>query len=68
MCEINELLLAPGRYRINVALQINDELLDHIEAAVIFNVEEGQIRGRPIKRHPKISVRMPHRWTRPTMD
>jgi lipopolysaccharide transport system ATP-binding protein len=68
VCEIGELLLAPGRYRMNVAIQVSDEIQDHIEAAAIFNVEEGQVRGRLVKRHHRIVVRLPHRWIRPSLD
>ena len=48
ICEIDELLLLPGRYRIDVALYLEGELQDHVEAAAFFSVGQGAIRGRPV--------------------
>ncbi|MFQ5578414.1 MAG: ABC transporter ATP-binding protein, partial [Anaerolineae bacterium] len=38
VCEIDELLLVPGRYRINVALYGNGEMQDHVEGVTFFDV------------------------------
>lgn len=66
ICEVEELLLVPGRYRINVAISGNGQLEDHVEAAVIFDVLEGQLRGRPIAVGPRFgSVCMDHSWRTP---
>ncbi|WP_414576664.1 ABC transporter ATP-binding protein [Anabaena sp. CCY 9402-a] len=63
ICDIDELLLVPGRYRINVAITSEGELQDHLEAAAILEVEQGYIRGYPVIADGKYgSVCIPHRW------
>jgi len=62
-CELDELLLLPGRYRVNVALYLEGELQDHVEAAAFFSVAPGAIRGRLVSnggRHAGIQI--PHLW------
>ena len=66
VCELDELLLLPGRYRIDVAIVGDNLLQDFIEAAAVFEVAEGQVRGRPSPPDGKFSVSMSHRWTIPT--
>jgi lipopolysaccharide transport system ATP-binding protein len=66
VCELDELLLLPGRYRIDVAIVGDNLLQDFIEAAAVFEVVEGQVRGRPSPNDGKSSVSMSHRWTIPT--
>jgi lipopolysaccharide transport system ATP-binding protein len=62
-CELDELLLLPGRYRINVALYLEGELQDHVEAAAFFSVAPGAIRGRPVPSAPgKAGIQIPHVW------
>ncbi len=64
VCEIDELPLTPGRYRINVMVNSGGELQDHLEGAKIFDVEQGTLRGRPISRDNGYgSVCLMHRWT-----
>lgn len=64
-CELDELLLVPGRYRIDVALMCNGELQDHVEGAAFIDVHQGVIGGRPVRDWAGCgSVVMPHRWTR----
>lgn len=65
VCELDELLLLPGRYRIDVAVIGDNRLQDFIEAAAVFEVAEGQVRGRPVRPDGKFSVSMSHRWTLP---
>jgi lipopolysaccharide transport system ATP-binding protein len=66
LCDIDELLLLPGRYRINAAIMCDGELQDHIEAAAFVDVEQGVLRGRPVSREAGYgSVLMPHRWITP---
>lgn len=66
VCELDELLLIPGRYRINAALMSDGELQDHLEGAAILEVEEGKIRGRPVSGEAGYgSMLMPHRWVKP---
>jgi lipopolysaccharide transport system ATP-binding protein len=63
ICEVDELLLVPDRYMINVAIYTNNELQDHVEAASIFDVEVGQLRGHPIIYLAGFgSVCIPHNW------
>jgi lipopolysaccharide transport system ATP-binding protein len=63
ICETDELLLIPGRYRINVAITSDGELQDHVEGAAILEVEQGRLRGRPITTGFGYGTMcMPHRW------
>ena len=65
-CEIDEVLLVPGRYRMNAAIASDGELHDHVEAAAVVDVEPGIVRGRPVLRDGAYgSVMMPHRWVTP---
>ncbi|PHR87925.1 MAG: ABC transporter ATP-binding protein, partial [Blastopirellula sp.] len=66
ICETDELLLAPGRYRMDIEIYCSQELQDHVTGAIYFDVAPGNIRGRmtsaPI-RHAK--AMMPNRWILP---
>jgi lipopolysaccharide transport system ATP-binding protein len=68
VCELDELLLLPGRYRIDAAIVGDNRLQDFIEAAAVFEVAEGHVRGRPAQADEKFSVCMPHRWTLPARN
>jgi lipopolysaccharide transport system ATP-binding protein len=66
ICEVDQLMLVPGRYRMNIALFSQRELEDHIEAATLFNVEQGEIYGRPVSADAKAgNVVMRYRWHLP---
>jgi lipopolysaccharide transport system ATP-binding protein len=66
ICDIDELLLVPGRYRINVGVRADGGQQDHIDAAALFDVVEGQVGGRPvIKEQWPGSVCFHSRWTLP---
>jgi homopolymeric O-antigen transport system ATP-binding protein len=66
ICQLDELSLIPGRYRINVAISSDGVLQDHIEGASFFEVEQGLIKGRPIIKGSGYGrVCMHHRWTMP---
>jgi lipopolysaccharide transport system ATP-binding protein len=65
ICEIDPLLLVPGRYRINVLIRGGGEWQDYVEAAATFEVRSGYVGNRPVKPYREISVVMPHRWTLP---
>lgn len=68
-CIIDDLPLVPGRYRINIAIYGNQQLQDHIEAAAIFDVEAGTLRGRPVSENSGYgSVALSHRWKIPCGD
>jgi len=67
VCDVDELPLVPGRYRVNVAITTDGKLEDHIEAAACFDVEQGQLRGRPIRHGNQYgAVCLQHRWTLPS--
>ena len=68
VCDIDELLLLPGRYRMDISIVGDNKLQDHVEAVEIFDVAEGQIGGRPAQATKKFRVLMPHRWALPTKD
>ena len=61
-----QLLLRPGHYRINAALTAPDgQMEDHLEGAVMFEVQPGVLDGRLVGAHPGYgNVTLPHRWTR----
>ena len=65
VCELDELLLLPGRYRMDVAIVGDNRLQDFIEAAAIFEVADGHVAGRPAQHDGKFNVSMSHRWTLP---
>ena len=65
-CELDELTLLPGRYRINAAILWNGEYQDHLEAAAYFNVEHGEFGGRPAPKESGYgNLLIHHRWTTP---
>jgi lipopolysaccharide transport system ATP-binding protein len=66
VCELDELLLLPGRYRMDVAIVGDNRLQDFIEAAAVFEVGDGQVGGRLAQHDGKFSIIMEHRWTLPT--
>jgi lipopolysaccharide transport system ATP-binding protein len=68
VCEVNELLLLSGRYRINVLIRDRGERQDFVEAAAFFDVEAGQLDGRPTVPRKNFNVIIPHRWTLPPLN
>jgi lipopolysaccharide transport system ATP-binding protein len=69
VCELDELALLPGRYRINAAILWNGEYQDHLEAAAYFNVEHGEFGGRPAPQESGYgNLLMHHRWITPSLD
>lgn len=63
VCQLDELNLLPGRYRINAAIHWNGEYQDHLEGAAYFTVEQGEFGGRPAPEdtgYGKVLVH--HRW------
>jgi lipopolysaccharide transport system ATP-binding protein len=67
ICDIDDLLLLPGRYRVAAALYGNGEVQDHLTSAAYFNVEHGAIRGRPVSEQAGYGrVALPHRWILPS--
>jgi lipopolysaccharide transport system ATP-binding protein len=66
MCEIDQLLLLPGRYRMDTSITGDNRLQDYLEAATVFNVGEGQVGGRPTEANTRFSIYIPHRWILPS--
>jgi lipopolysaccharide transport system ATP-binding protein len=65
-CTVDEMLLAPGRYRLDVALWANGELQDGVQPAAHFEVVRGPVRGREPPRDAEGWLfYMPHRWRVP---
>jgi lipopolysaccharide transport system ATP-binding protein len=66
LCKIDELLLVPGRYRINVGVAVRNEMHDHIEAAALFDVEGGDVGGRQVSSGNRFgNIHLPHHWILP---
>jgi lipopolysaccharide transport system ATP-binding protein len=67
ICELDELPLLPGRYRINVAISRSGELQDHLEGAAVFTVQPGAFGGRAIRGLSSGygSALLHHRWILP---
>jgi lipopolysaccharide transport system ATP-binding protein len=70
VCELDELLLIPGRYRIDVSIYAaGGEVQDSIEAAAFLDVIAGDVRGRPlgVPQRKQTNVYFPHRWILPDL-
>jgi lipopolysaccharide transport system ATP-binding protein len=70
VCELDELLLIPGRYRIDVSIYAaGGEIQDSIEAAAFLDVIAGDVRGRPlgVPQRKQTNVYFPHRWILPDL-
>ena len=66
-CDIPELMLVPGRYRIDAAVWLDREVQDYVPGAAVVDVQQGLLDGRPILRGGAYgSIVMHHRWTVPT--
>lgn len=65
VCSMDQLLLVAGRYRLDVLIRGGGEWQDQVQAAAVFDVQEGLLNGRVVKPVQEISVCMPHRWTLP---
>lgn len=67
-CIVDELLLIPGRYRIDVSIyEAGGEEQDIIEAAAFLDVLGGDVRGRPlgVPQQKRTNVYFPHTWIKP---
>jgi homopolymeric O-antigen transport system ATP-binding protein len=66
VCEVDELPLVPGQYRVDVTIRGAGQIQDGLEAATWFQVEEGTMRGRPVPLENVFGrVFFPHRWQIP---
>jgi lipopolysaccharide transport system ATP-binding protein len=65
-CEIDELLLLAGRYRIGALIRGGGEWQDYVECAATFDVQEGLVGDRVANRFRDVDVTIPHRWKLPS--
>ena len=66
VCELPELTLVPGQYRLNAAVLSGSVVEDHVDSALTFDVEFGSLEGRSLTPHQASGVFVPrHRWTVP---
>lgn len=65
VCEVDQMLLLPGRYRVDVWLSGDNRMQDGVRAAKVFDVAAGQVCGRPVQSQKVVRVTMPHRWRIP---
>ncbi|MEY2432671.1 MAG: lipopolysaccharide transport system ATP-binding protein [Acidimicrobiaceae bacterium] len=64
VCEIDELPLSPGRYRVDLLVRDDLRVQDGIEAAAFFHVESGMFGDRSIRVEDTLGpVAIEHRWT-----
>ena len=65
VCEVDELPLVQGRYRIDVEIHGRSYLQDAVEGAALVDVEQGTVAGRPVAGDQLGDVAFPHRWNVP---
>ena len=68
VCDIPQLPLVPGRYRIDVEVHGRAYLQDGVEGAATFDVEQGTLNGRPVSGGHKGDIALGHVWTVPSLD
>jgi lipopolysaccharide transport system ATP-binding protein len=65
-CQIEELPLLPGRYRIDVLVMAKNQIQDGLQAATFFDVEPGLVGERPTAgASSEGNVVLPHVWRLP---
>lgn len=66
-CDIEANILRPGDYYIDVTIRHQERIVDHIESAATFQVEDGYLQDRLVNRQNQPgAIQIPHRWTKPT--
>jgi hypothetical protein len=66
VCEMPDMTLVPGQYRVNAAIMSGSVLEDHVEGALAFDVEYGSLDGRSLAPFQGSGVFVPrHRWLVP---
>jgi lipopolysaccharide transport system ATP-binding protein len=66
-CELEEVPLVPGRYRIDVLVMANSHIQDGLQAAGFFDVQPGVVGGRPMPASGSDGdVVLPHVWRLPS--
>jgi lipopolysaccharide transport system ATP-binding protein len=64
VCEVDELPLVAGRYRIDVVVRGDGHVQDGLQAAAFFDVESGVLAGRAIRAEDAEGpVAIAHRWS-----
>ena len=62
---VDELPLAPGRYRLDLRLTGDGYVQDELLGAGYLDVEQGLLQGRPVVSSTGGDVAVAHRWIRP---
>ena len=66
VCDVDELLLVPGRYRVDLELRSRGVGQDVLEMAAVFDIEQGTVGGRPVSADgARGDAVLRHRWTLP---
>jgi homopolymeric O-antigen transport system ATP-binding protein len=65
VCEIDQLLVLPGRYRVDVGIVGDNRLQDYIEGAAYLDIAEGFIDERLLRSREKFNLTIPHTWILP---
>ncbi len=65
-CDVDALMLRPGRYRIDVGLQSGKHWHDAVHAATYFDIEQGRAGGRPALADVPGNFLLEHSWSTPT--
>jgi hypothetical protein len=66
MCEVDQLTLTPGRYRVDAIVRAANHVQDGLEGAAYFDVAEGLLAGRPVTGDEQAPVAIAHRWRVPS--
>ena len=67
-CIVEELLLRPGQYYLNVAITDGSKIVSSVEQAAIFDVDPGAVRDRvTYDRSAMASVYFHHSWVDPSL-
>ena len=65
-CHFDELLLVPGRYRLDVQIHGGGQLQDKVEGAAYFDVVDAIVGGRPLSMGESVGhLVLPTRWVGP---
>jgi lipopolysaccharide transport system ATP-binding protein len=68
VCDVPQLPLLPGRYRVDIDVRGIHHTEDRISSALLFDVESGVLAGRPVSASAAGDVAVEHRWTVPTLE
>jgi lipopolysaccharide transport system ATP-binding protein len=65
VCEIDQLLILPGRYRVDVGIVGDNRLQDYLEGVTYLDIAEGFVDERLLRDQDKFNLTIPHTWTLP---